>query len=199
MLRAEIKWGLHAHGQGDQRAPWELPWIQGLVDFCHRWELNSLLEMDLAECRNGSQRMIAKEIAGELRLIYLTPADTRAAGFIQTQHFGVLFPARSGYYPLTEVPQQWLRDLLWDHLIGVLGSPRCPRTATFRMLRLPWRVPWISSQSIWLMSHGSVVVFASSSCRTASSNLKVKPLKRPYTNPFMISANLWPALPAIVF
>ncbi|MGH8920610.1 MAG: tyrosine-type recombinase/integrase, partial [Actinomycetes bacterium] len=131
LLAAEIKWGLHAHGQGDQRAPWELPWIQGLVDFCHRRELNSLLEMDLVQCRNGYQRMIAKEIAGQLRLIYLTPADTRAAGFIQTQHFGVGFPARSGYYPLTEVPQQWLRDLLWDHLSGVLGSPRCPRTATF--------------------------------------------------------------------
>ncbi len=131
LLAAEIKWGLHTHGQGDQRPRWELPWIQGLVEVCHRQELNSLLELDRAHCRNGYQAMIVKEIARELGLIYLTPADTRAAGFIQTQHFGVGFPARSGYYPLTEVPQQWLRDLLWDHLSGVLRSPRCPRTATF--------------------------------------------------------------------
>ncbi len=131
LLRAEIRWGLHAHGQGEQRHPWELPWIQGLVGVGHRQALNSLLEIDLAGLGNRYHRMIATEMVAELRLIYLTPADTREAGFIQTQHCGVLFAGRSGHYPLTEVPQQWLRDLLWGHLTGVLGSPRCPRTATF--------------------------------------------------------------------
>ncbi|MEU3627876.1 hypothetical protein [Amycolatopsis coloradensis] len=28
LLRAEIRWGLHAHVQGEQRQAWELPWLQ---------------------------------------------------------------------------------------------------------------------------------------------------------------------------
>jgi integrase len=131
LLAAEIKWGLHTHGGGDQRRVWELPWIQGLIEVCQRRELNSLLELDRAQCPNSYHWMVAKEIVGELKLIYLAPADTREAGFIQTQHRGRLLPSRSGYYPLTSVPQRWLRNLLWDHLTRVLGSPRCPRTATF--------------------------------------------------------------------
>jgi integrase len=131
LLAAEIKWGLHAHGEGGQRRVWELPWIQGLIEVCHRGELSSLLELDRAQCPNSYHWMVTKEIVGELKLIYLAPADTREAGFIQTQHCGRLFPSRSGYYPLTLVPQRWLRNLLWDHLTRVLGSPRCPRTASF--------------------------------------------------------------------
>lgn len=131
LLRAEIKWGLYAHGQGDQRPPWSLPWIQALVGICHRQALNCLAEIDLTALAERSQRMIAAEMLAELRLIYLTPADTRAAGFIQTQQCGVVFPRRSGYYPLTDVPQQWLRNLLWDHLTRVMRSSQCPRTAVF--------------------------------------------------------------------
>ena len=131
LLRAELKWGLHTHGQGDQRRAWELPWIQGLVDICHQQELDSLAGIDLSAVKNGYYRMIAQEILAELRLVYLTPADTREAGFLQTQLFGVLLTDRSGFYPLTGVPQRWLRDLLWDHLAGVLRSPQCPRTASF--------------------------------------------------------------------
>ncbi|SOD62124.1 Site-specific recombinase XerD [Streptomyces zhaozhouensis] len=131
LLKAEIKWGLHAHGQGGERRPWELPWIQGLVNSCHRQDCGSLLEMDLAQCTNGYYRMIAREMLAELRLVYLTPAGTREDGFLQTQLFGVLFPKRSGYFPLTDVPQRWLRDLLWEHLAGVLRSPQCPRTSAF--------------------------------------------------------------------
>lgn len=131
LLRAEIQWGLHAHGRGDQRRAWELPWIQALVDLCHRQELNSLADLDLSTVTNCYQRLIAKEVLAELQLIYLTPADTREAGFFQTQLFGVLLKDRSGYYPLTDVPQRWLRDLLWDHLTAVLRSPQCPRTAHF--------------------------------------------------------------------
>jgi integrase len=131
LVRAELKWGLHAHGQGDERRPWELPWIQNLVDLCHRQHCDSLLDADLDQCINRYDRMIAKKILAELELVYLTPADTREAGYIQTQHFGVRFPKRSGYYPLTAVPQRWLRDLLWDYLTGVLRSPQCPRTSSF--------------------------------------------------------------------
>jgi integrase len=131
LLRAELKWGLHQHGQGTERRPWELPWIQGLVDLCHHQGCDSLQDVDLEGCTNEYYRMIAKEVLAELRLVYLTPADTREDGFIQTQLFGVVFPKRSGYFPLTEVPQRWLRDVLWDHLADVLRSPQCPRTSHF--------------------------------------------------------------------
>ncbi|WP_107421123.1 tyrosine-type recombinase/integrase [Streptomyces sp. CB03234] len=131
LVRAEIKWGLHAHGQGDDQSPWELPWIQNLVDLCHRQHCDSLLDADLDQCTNSHDRMIATKILAELELVYLTPADTREAGYVQTQHFGVRFPKRSGRYPLTAVPQRWLRDLLWDYLTGVLRSPQCPRTSSF--------------------------------------------------------------------
>ncbi|MEU7317103.1 site-specific integrase [Streptomyces sp. NPDC007083] len=131
LMRAELKWGLHAHGQGEQGHPWELPWIQNLVGLCYRQRCDSLLDADLDQCANRYDQLVAKGILAQLQLVYLTPADTREAGYIQTQHFGVRFPKRSGHYPLTAVPQRWLRDLLWDHLTSVLRSPQCPRTSCF--------------------------------------------------------------------
>ena len=62
------------------------------------------------------------------RLVYYTPADTRDAGFIETDHFGVRFPHRGSHYDLTGIPQRWLRDLVWDHLTGLLQLPQPPRT-----------------------------------------------------------------------
>ncbi|MCQ9179785.1 hypothetical protein KMT30_12245 [Streptomyces sp. IBSBF 2953] len=64
-----------------------------------------------------------------LRKIYFTPSDTRDAGYIETEHFGVRFPHRSSYVDLTCITQRWLRDLLWDHIADVLRSPTCPRSA----------------------------------------------------------------------
>jgi len=126
LLRAEIQWGLSAHAQG-QSASWDVPWIQTLVNACGRRGIGSLADLDLGECRYH-QRQIAREILGVLRLVYLSPADTRDAGFIETEHFGVRFPAHAGAIDLTAVSQRWLRDLLWDHMAGVLRSPVCPRT-----------------------------------------------------------------------
>ena len=34
---------------------------------------------------------IVKEILHELRLVYFTPAETKDAGFLETDHFGVRF------------------------------------------------------------------------------------------------------------
>ena len=42
---------------------------------------------------------------------------------METEHFGVRFPDRAGRVDLTGVPQRWLRDLLWDHMAGLLRSP----------------------------------------------------------------------------
>lgn len=128
LLRAEIQWGLHAHGNGEQRLVWELPWIQAMLGFCHRRRFESLLDVDLADCKKDQVRRMIQEIIKELGLVYYSPADTKNAGYIETEHFGVRFTGRSSRFDFTAVPQRWLRDMLWDHAAELLRSPRCPRT-----------------------------------------------------------------------
>ena len=96
---------------------------------CRDLDLDSLvgLQPDTGGCPKFVTA-IAKEIQRELRLVYYTPADTRDAGFIETDHFGVRFPHRGSHFELTGIPQRWLRDLVWDHLTGLLQSPQPPRT-----------------------------------------------------------------------
>lgn len=131
LLRAEIQWGLHAHGQGAQRRVWELPWIQAMLEFCHQRRFESLLDVDVADCeknRKDHVRRMIQEIIKELQLVYYSPADTKNAGYIETEHFGVRFTSSSSRFDFTAVPQRWLRDLLWDHAAEQLRSPNCPRT-----------------------------------------------------------------------
>ncbi|MFB9297618.1 tyrosine-type recombinase/integrase [Kibdelosporangium philippinense] len=127
LLRAEFQWGLFAHTQG-QHSHWGPGWLQNLVNFCRRRDLNSLTELDLTECTPFS-RLIAREILNGLRLVYFGPEDTRDAGFIETDHFGVRFPKCGSYFDLTMVSQRWLRNMLWDHLAASMRSPNCPRSA----------------------------------------------------------------------
>ena len=44
---------------------------------------------------------IAKEILHELRLVYFTREQAKEAGFLETEHFGVLFPHRMSHIDLT--------------------------------------------------------------------------------------------------
>lgn len=127
LLKAELQWGLVKHTEGD-RSRWVLPWVQSLINTCRRLQLDSLVDLDLASC-NDFSTLITKEMLHELRLVYFTPADTREAGFLEAEHFGVRFPHRAGHFSLTAVSQRWLRDLLWDFLADWLRSPKCPRTA----------------------------------------------------------------------
>jgi hypothetical protein len=71
---------------------------------------------------------IVKEILNELRLVYFTPDETKDAGFIETDHFGVRFDQRASHVDLTGIPQCWLRNLVWEYLAAMLQSPRCPRS-----------------------------------------------------------------------
>jgi integrase len=128
LLRAEIQWGLHAHGQGEQRQVWELPWLQAMLEFCHPGCFESLLDIDLADCKKDHVRRMIQEIIKELRLVYYSPVDTKSAGYIETEHFGVRFTNSSSRFDFTDMPQRWLRDLLWDHAAEQLRSPHCPRT-----------------------------------------------------------------------
>jgi len=72
--------------------------------------------------------MIGREIDDGLRVVYYSPADTKDAGFTETDHFGPRFPVSRSTFDLTGVPQRWLRDLLWEHLAEQLRSERAPRS-----------------------------------------------------------------------
>jgi integrase len=129
LVRAEIKWGLFIHTQRARPTRWDLGWIRSLVAACREQDVETLIGLQFGV--GGSALFtgaIAKEILHELRLIYFTPAETKDAGFIETDHFGVRFPHRASHVDLTGIPQRWLRDLVWDYLAALLQSPRCPRS-----------------------------------------------------------------------
>ena len=126
LMTEELRWGLFRHTEGD-RARWTLPGAQSLVNLCRRQQVGTLVDLDLNTC-TAAVTLIVKEMLDELRLVYFAPADTRDAGFLETEHFGVRFPKRRGHYDLTAVSQRWLRGMLWDFLADWLRSPKCPRS-----------------------------------------------------------------------
>jgi integrase len=129
LVRAEIQWGLHVHAQRARPTRWDLCWIQSLVTTCRGLDAGSLVDFDFgAGGAAAFTSAITREILHELRLVCFTPAQSRDAGFLETGHFGMLFPHRMSHIDLTGIPQRWLRDLTWDYLAGLLRSPRCPRT-----------------------------------------------------------------------
>ncbi|WP_224302059.1 tyrosine-type recombinase/integrase [Streptomyces olivaceus] len=128
LLRAEIQWALFAHTQEDRHSIWKLDWIQKLVNLARERDAGSLTDLDL----DGFPRFhtaIVKKMLHYLRLVYFTPQQSREAGFIETDHFGIRFSARASHIDFTAISQRWLRDLLWDYTADLISSPRRPRTA----------------------------------------------------------------------
>jgi integrase len=136
LAKAEIQWGLYAHTQVRDRASWDLGSIQKLVNHCRRRAHPSLAEVDADDYAGlnygkvfrANVRMICRAMITSLRCVYYSPADTKDAGFIETDHFGRRFTDSGSTFDLTGVPQRWLRDLLWDHLAAQLQSAKCPRS-----------------------------------------------------------------------
>ena len=129
LVRAEVKWGLFMHAQRPRPSRWDLGWLRSLVMTCRGGDVESLIGFPFGE--GGSAHFtgaVAREILHELRLVYYTPAETKDDGFIETDHFGVRFDQRTSHFDLTGIPQRWLRDLVWDHLAGLMRSPKCPRS-----------------------------------------------------------------------
>jgi hypothetical protein len=134
LLRAEIQWGmcwhtLRLHGK------WELAPIQRIADYGRAHSLRSLTDLNAGDPglrreagREGSR--IASSIAGGLHPLYVTPGDTREAGYILTEHFGRRLNNRPSRVDLERISQRWLRDLVWDHFASVLRSPSCPRSGS---------------------------------------------------------------------
>src|SRR5260370_14999596 len=84
--------------------------------------------------REGAR--IACSIAGGLHPLYVTPGETREAGYILTGHFGRKLSYCPGRIDLDRSSQRWLRDLVWDHFADVRRSPSCPRSGgTFDHMR----------------------------------------------------------------
>jgi integrase len=127
LVKAEIRWGLFAHGQQKNHSSWHLAWVHSLVNESRG--LNCLADIDPGTCRRHARQM-AQEIRAHLRPLYVTPAASKEAGFIDGQHFGVKPPGRRGYYDLTGVSQRWLRDLLWDAMAARMRSPHAARSAS---------------------------------------------------------------------
>jgi integrase len=127
LVKAEIKWGLHVHAQQAQRSTWQLMWLRRLIRECRLRDVQCLTDLDLSTTYRAIG-MISNEIQRELRLVYCTRADTKAAGFLETDHFGRRFRGTLSHIDLTGIAQRWLRDQLWDHMADHLEGPHCPRS-----------------------------------------------------------------------
>ena len=134
LLRAEIQWGMCWHARR-QHGKWELAPIQRLADYGRARGLRSLTDLDpgdpgLRKAAGREGARIASSIAGGLHPLYVTPGETREAGYILTEHFGRKLSNRTSRIDLDRISQRWLRDLVWDHFADVLRSPSCPRSGS---------------------------------------------------------------------
>jgi integrase len=140
LLRAEIQWGMCWNAR-QQHGKWELVLIQRIADYGRACGLRSLTDLDpdypgLRKAAGPEGARIACSIAGGLHPLYVTPAQTREAGYILTSHFGRKLSYCPGRIDLDRISQRWLRDLVWDHFADVPRSPSCPRSGgTFDHMR----------------------------------------------------------------
>ncbi|MFI9041766.1 hypothetical protein [Streptomyces sp. NPDC053726] len=123
--RAELQWGLFAHTQQASRYDWHASELRALVRLLRDSRAASLFDVAPAPGDHYARFFsILREIFIELRIVYFTPEETKEAGYIETEHFGVRIHRSRSDFDLTSVPQRWLRDLLWDHLADRLRSPQ---------------------------------------------------------------------------
>lgn len=116
LVKAEIKWALDHHASDTTSGSiWPIPWIQHLADDCRKQDVNSLADVDLARVR-GRGLQLVRVMLKDLRVVYFTREDTKEAGFLETDHFGLRFKNRASHFDLTQVRQRWLRDQLWDYI-----------------------------------------------------------------------------------
>lgn len=131
LLRAQIQWGILAHARRPDHTHWSLRWIQRLVDHCRAHAVDSIDALDPDQFTTLSGvRMIVVEMTAALRVATYTPEDTRAAGFLEFEHFGVRIKYRLGHFDLRAIPQRWLREMAWDHVAARLRSPAGARTSS---------------------------------------------------------------------
>ncbi|MDX2827989.1 tyrosine-type recombinase/integrase, partial [Streptomyces ipomoeae] len=130
LVQAEIRWGLLTHAQKSQRTSWPLWHIQAVANLARARGVTSVLDL-LSDPRALAEHelRILRETADELRIVYVTPDEAKEAGFLETEHFGIRYKRRLSHFDFTDVPQRWLRDLLWERIARRLRSPQAPRSA----------------------------------------------------------------------
>lgn len=135
LVKAEIQWCMFQRTQLKVEAGhWPLPWIQYLADDCRKLKVNSLADLELDTMRNLS-RQVSNTMLRMLRLVYFTREDTRDAGYIETDHFGVRFGRHGGQIDLTGISQRWLRDMVWDQMANRLLTDPPRSTMPFDLMR----------------------------------------------------------------
>jgi integrase len=103
------------HTQSHNRgAAWPVAWIQYVADNCRDQGVLALADLDLDGVPTPRQRQVPVAMLDYLRLVYFTREDSRDAGFIDTEFYGIRYHTRTGLIDLTCISQRWLRDLVWD-------------------------------------------------------------------------------------
>ena len=85
LLRAEFQWALFARLQSNIRSRWTPIAVQSLVNSCRT--LATLTDLDPGGLPRWSQGL-AKVTLQSLQVVYVTPAETRKAGYVELDHFG---------------------------------------------------------------------------------------------------------------
>ncbi|MGA5191439.1 tyrosine-type recombinase/integrase [Streptomyces griseoincarnatus] len=136
LARAEFKWVLHQHAQGpSEGARWPISVVQRLVTECQRQEVDSLADLDLVGTPQHPRTM-ARAMLHHLRLVYFSRQDTKEAGYIEMDHYGIRLSGHLSYFDLSLVSQRWLRDLLWDWMdMRLTTAPPRGKTAFTRPRR----------------------------------------------------------------
>ncbi|MEU5941225.1 site-specific integrase [Micromonospora sp. NPDC047548] len=124
LIKAELKWGLHSYIQRSDHTRWWMHSILRVVDACRGLASLEYYNLDGA---GEHERMIVSEIRRDLEVVYVTPSESKEAGYIDFEHFGRRISKLNSKFDLALIPQRWLRDLLWDHLADLLRSVNCPR------------------------------------------------------------------------
>ncbi|WP_266734697.1 tyrosine-type recombinase/integrase [Streptomyces platensis] len=120
---------MRTHIQQKDPSDWVITRVQRVVNICRSRRSDSLADVDV-EAEQRAVQSIVRQTQAKLTAVYYTKQETKEAGFIELSHFGRHFDRLTSRYDLTGVPQQWLRDLLWEYLASRLRSPKCPRTRT---------------------------------------------------------------------
>jgi hypothetical protein len=128
LAKAEIKWCLSACPGKNDSNRWKLQTIQTLLAGCRG--ADSLEEIDAARLPRPA-RYIHAGMIRQLRVVCTEPSGTRAAGYVEFDHFGAKVMGVGSEFSLTAIGQRWLRELVWDYLTARLRSVNPPRGGSF--------------------------------------------------------------------
>lgn len=130
LVKAEIKWAMvHHHRDIVEGGHWPINALQHLATKCRHQAVNSLADLAVGNDPRNRLRQITHQMLRHLRLVYFSRRDTKDAGFLETDHYGIRLTNYGSHFDLSGVSQRWLRDLLWDWMDARLTTDP-PRSHT---------------------------------------------------------------------